>query len=322
MIKRNHEDDLHLFDPISFDIISHNLDYLFNAKVPVDYTAQEKKSFYKELYDLFNKTKWKHLASWDKVTFFTRWFTAVSDKYFESCIKFEQLKKGHKAVKIRKTKNKQFAQAEKEISSWLKGLSENDAKNIYVLAFSYAIGFTPELREFTLRFLFSKKCSELRRQYNAFYSISALLPPVYTPEQKRMNDIDRPFDVFIQNAIDQGDQEMTLHINLNYPLKVILDSAKDLIKNRQEDYYAKYPQYMAFFDKTASGVAAKYPFEDWEKYLKVHLLTKQGMTIKELARIFFEGRRNISPERQISTYRRKARKLSHNAVNGIFPGKY
>lgn len=322
MRKRYHDDDLHLFDPISFDIISNNLDYLYDTEISAKYTPQQNKFFYKELYDLFNKTKWKHLSSWDKVTFFTRWFTAVSDKYFESYKKFEQLKRGHKATKTRNTKNKQFAQAEKEISSWLKGLPDNDAKNIYVLAFSYAIGFTLELREFTLRFLFSKKCSELRQQYNALYSIPALLPPVYTPEQKRMKDIDKSFDEFIQNAIDLGEQEMTLHINLNYPLKVILNSARDVIKNRQEDYYAKYPQHMAFFDKTASGVAAKYPFEDWEKYLKIHLLTKQGMTIKELARMFFKGRRNISPERQISTYRRKARKLSHNAVNGIFPGKY
>lgn len=323
-----YNDNLPLFDPITFEIIKSNTIDLLRPSLDIHYTPQEKKTFYKDLYDLFIETEWKHLPSWETVMFFEQWFRAVSKRYFEACMKFEHLKKEYSAGKERK-RNKAVPELSHISSKLLKDINKLDdklAQGIYMTAFAFGIGFDKEHRKFTLSTLFKKDFVDFRHKTWMMFSIPALTPPVYLSDEFKKSQFDKMVFPLISNTkmISKliTEQLRTIHVNISYPTNVILDEIRRYLDTEQSKYYSKYPSTKPIFSQTKDGTTSKYPFDEWERYLKVHMLTQQGKTIYDLTDMFFKGKRNVNPERQISRDRQKARILSNNAMHGIFPGKY
>lgn len=111
-------------------------------------------------------------------------------------------------------------------------------------------------------------------------------------------------------------------IDIKYPLKVIWNELKKLIKDDQQEWFTKRPEVKPHFIKeTKDGRLDTYPFDEWERYLKVYMLKQQGKTTNELAKQFY-SEYHQDPKRQLLRDYDKSKKLSQNALNGNFPGKY
>ncbi|MCJ7804253.1 hypothetical protein MUP35_00760 [Patescibacteria group bacterium] len=117
-----------------------------------------------------------------------------------------------------------------------------------------------------------------------------------------------------------------LFVDVRYsPQKVLLPQLKTFLEREQRNYFALHPEEKnAFIKVMRDGRSDAYPFDDWERYLKVYMLQKGGMTSTQIQeQLYQENYRMLTPStRQVFKDAQHARKLSENALRGDFPGEY
>jgi len=301
------------------------LSYFKKAIGDVKYSTDEKRVYFEELYNLSIQAQWKHLPPWERVKFFRRWFIAISEEYTKGYIKFEAIKKQHFSQK--RTINPSELVTE---HPWL-----NDNEEAYRLCVSASAVF-----DLSLGKLLRDGSLVLYWLYPLYYDkssrfpLSFPMPPVLHTSIEDALEGKRELEKWEKCGRTKKMMEAIkcFLIDVKYPAKVILEEIAKEVKEQQAQYFSKYPKDKSQFVKeTVDGRTDTYPFDEWERYLKVYMLKQQGKSRTELAREFFPASRQIAKaidsrmmnfKRQISTYSQKAKKLSKNAVTGNFPGKY
>jgi len=114
-------------------------------------------------------------------------------------------------------------------------------------------------------------------------------------------------------------------VKIFYSKEKLMKDFEDFIDEQQTLYFKNHPEdkiiEYGHFEKKSDNRKKNYPFYEWERYLKLHILKNMGKKPAELAKQFFNTY-NVSTNRQVNTYNKKAINLSRNAMKGDFPGKY
>jgi hypothetical protein len=138
-----------------------------------------------------------------------------------------------------------------------------------------------------------------------------------------LKDVD---DFFDTNKISSDDPLKIFLVDVRHNFqKEILPGLKEMIAAEQDLYFRKHQNEESLFRKLMrDGRTDAYPFDDWERYLKVYMLKKGGETSKQIEELFYpENYRMLtSSTRQVFKDAQHAHKLSQNAIKGNFPGKY
>ena len=85
------------------------------------------------------------------------------------------------------------------------------------------------------------------------------------------------------------------------------------------------PPHYVITDKKGKQRELSYPFDEWIRYYKVHVLSVLGKRPREIPAIISEDLRHISEDSirtVIAIDKKKAKKLIKNACSSNFPGNY
>lgn len=267
----------------------------------VKYTIDEKRTYYEELYKLFIQIEWRQLYPWHRFDFLRQCFVFVSDEYLKANLKYELLKKQFVHVPIPPIND--LMDIENEYDYF-----DKKGKRFYTVATDYFGEFIS--KEF-INYFFKKQIPDTIKD--------ASLGQSFIVQRTKPIEINLISDLEKYKYIDP----MRFYsIDIKYPLKVIWNELKKLIKDDQQEWFTKRPEVKPHFIKeTKDGRLDTYPFDEWERYLKVYMLKQQGKTTNELAKQFY-SEYHQDPKRQLLRDYDKSKKLSQNALNGNFPGKY
>lgn len=272
---------------------------LHNKTKGITFSHNEKRAYYEELYSIFNEVSWRTLPFWGKTIFFGRWFYVISDYYMREYKIYELMEREIPDEKIFKLFNMRD-----------KNTYGNNKKEKLIDSFN-CIGFIPlpkEERDFFLKGTNILENEEI----------------VSTPSIQDVKEIEHALNRIKNGEYSRPDIEplKLLYINVRYPIKQILTEVENIIKHEQKNYYSKFPEIEpSFIKKTKDGRNDSYPFDEWERYLKIYMLKKLGKTNRELAEQFYHTK-NENTVRQVLRDNQKAKTLSKNAVEENFPGKY
>jgi hypothetical protein len=295
-----------------------------------------------ELYDLFESTKWRHLPVWEKVLFFRQWFVAISDDYFKAFeiykdLRSKKVSRGLEKIGLYQDEMPFFftlVDFDHDEFTWL--FYNAKAMDFFTAAYYvFRLHINRYHRDMWLHEMWKKKNLELRRKNLRDFSPATPFPPVWKTNEREVTGIRRDFpdvDAFcfpigggtynIPSDEPNLEQLGLFFVNLNFPKETLLRQLEKRIENEREKYFGKYPDKRQLFEKRdRTGRLTDYPFDEWERYLKIFMLKQQGMTITGLVKQFY--RRHLAdPRSQVQRDQRKARKLSRNAIQRNFPGKY
>ncbi len=283
--------------------------------------------YFEVLYNLFQKTEWKHLTAADKVFFFRNWFVVISDEYAKAFTAFKETYPDFNGAAYhletvlhdRAHVEKSFGVSADNIIEKLKAecnsvfwnaLSE-DNQLLYLLVF-HVLGV--HLDE-------TGRWKDLHRSFDKdllgkdAYSIETARAwkPSILPSSEEVSRLESQVGV------------IPIFVNLKYLVRDIEAEVRKIIKPAQEQYFAACPERKTMFIKEDSGGRADtYPFDEWRRYLEVYLLRRKGTILKDIpdklkGNIYVNAR---ALESQVSRDERYAKNLSYNALSGNFPGKY
>jgi hypothetical protein len=282
----------------------------------VKYTIDEKRTYFEELYKLFIQIEWQQLYPWDRFRFLRQCFVFVSDEFLKANLKYELLRKQIVHVPVSpindldvETENDLLDMEDDYI--WYVESSDyfdKKGKRFYTIAIDY---FDEFISKEYINYLFKKLIPDSIKD--------ASLGQSFIAQRTTPKELDFISELEKYKYIDP----MRFYsIDIKYPLKVIWNELKKLIKDDQQKWFTKRPEGKPHYIKeTKDGRHDTYPFDEWERYLKVYMLKQQGKTTNELAKQFY-SKYHQDPKRQLLRDYNKAKKLSQNALNGNFPGKY
>ena len=317
MKKRKSKTKINLFHPPPLT----ELTAIFRKEIAkVKFTADEKRAYFEELYNILKQTEWKHLQPWAKTDFFKCWFAAISDDLLKASCKYELLKNQY-LIKKKVTKKL-------DPLDMIRFLNEEQSKSGELLdsiILLFGIWLEKYYLDFSLRKGFSREF--LRSLFGDGEDSIGWYNTMPVKKMDSFKEIDNLENISFRNAIERHgprtkDALKILLIDIKPHTKTLLKQVEKIIEKEKQKYFEKYPEDKGLFvKKTKDGRDDTYPFDEWRRYLEVYILKQLGKTNRELAEQFY-NKSNEKTIRQILRDNQKAKKLSINAVNINFPGTY
>jgi hypothetical protein len=122
-------------------------------------------------------------------------------------------------------------------------------------------------------------------------------------------------------------------IDIFTPKEELLRDLTEFIDCVQELYFKQHPEAKSVSfghkrfkaDKTGTPREINYPFDEWTRYFKVHVLSELGKRPREIRSILFDEYAHVNGEESkrslVSSDKNKANSLIKNAWSGNFPKK-
>jgi len=289
---------------------------LEQAVESITLTGDKKKAYFKELYTLFKKARWKKLPLLDKVGFFRNWFIAISDEYIKAYAQLEVLKEYNQS-KIRESR--EASKKERSRDRYVEGLQltyeMNRAEN--ALKGKFGMPCDKDGRQTFLKDIWTRNKASKKDTHQFFYSPALQFPPIWETSHEEVTSIKEFLEPF--KSISKDDNFPVIgalklcYINVQYPDEVIIEKLSEIVRSAKKKYSRKFPK----------GLQKKnqMPFEEWERYLKMYIRHRSGITQEELAEEYYSPKQK-DPKRQIARDILNAKKLSQNALTTNFPDKY
>ena len=284
------------------------------------FKKDDQKNYFKKLFELYVQTEWRHLQPWDKKEFFRLWFIAVSEEYMLAFMTFEEMFKqfveDEQQGKIGKHKDISWPADDDRADSFY-----NIARDVLEL----------DIEEPQRSIWLSSQWQDNSSREDSEYMTIPSSPPAKLTNLKEIEDYKKI--VYAKNRGKEDSEsyiifdsprfggERLLFINVQYPPKVVLHEIKKIVEEERTKYSTAYPRYAShFIKKMKNGRGDTYPFDEWERYLKMYMLKQMKIKLKEIAKHFY-SERNQAPLRQVSRDCEEAEKLSRSAVAKKFPEK-
>lgn len=281
-----------------------HLKSLRQATNKFSYDKKINKAYFTYLCDIYSGIDWRNFKPWVKFKFFRRWFVAMSDEYKGAYLKHESLIL------------KQYPDREN-----VDGIINYAPSGMYIYGQDSPTKETGVINSL-IKNLFNLPLGSGR---NFFLRTSDEMFEDKPVKKLSTEDVPQELEIlkrFEKVAKKESDSQKFLLINVKYPSKLILEKIKVMINEEQKEYYLKYPELEKIYMKrTKDNKETTYPFDEWERYLKVYISKQRGIKTRELAEQYY-SEMHVDPKRQILRDNQNAKKLSQNAVAGDFPGKY
>ena len=279
-------------------------------------TGDKKKAYFKELYALFKKAKWRRLPLVDKVGFFRNWFIAISDEYIKAYAQWEVLNEYNQS-KIRESR--EASKKERSRDRYVEGLQltyeMNRAEN--ALKGKFGMPCDKDGRQTFLKDIWTRNKASKKDTHPFSYSPALQFPPIWetSPEEATsIKELLEPFKSILKDDNFPVIGALKLcYINVQYPDEVIIENLSKIVKSARKTYSRQFPKGLQIKNQN--------PFEAWEQYLTIYMLNRSGISQRELAEQVY-SERQADPIRQIARAVAKAKKLSQNALTTNFPDKY
>jgi hypothetical protein len=304
---------------------------LLNILSQPEFQRVDDQTYFGALSQLHSIAAWQHLVPADKVRFFKNWYVAISEEYIKAFSYFRRLHPNFNglayyldaAMHDEKKFTDYFGIKSDDLIAKLraacgnlfwKDIPETD-RYLYVLCRRvFGMHIDKAGMERDLRLSFRKQLVDRLDNVSAF-SLETVPAWISTDSMNAETLMKLRRQVGV----------VPIFINVKYEVIDILESIKALIKKEQDLFFSQcLGRKSIYMKKDTLGRKDTYPFDEWARYLEIYILKQQGNKTDAVMQRFYPNFKisGADPYRQLRRDIQKAKKLSHNAITGIFPGKY
>src|SRR4030067_1450579 len=230
----------------------------------------DRKKYFDDLVELFNKTEWNHLLLADKARFFRNWYVAISDEYIKAFTIFRHISPDFTGLAYyldavlhdKKKFEDYFGVKSKHLITRIKAHCNNifwedlpeEWRYFYVLCLHvFGIHVDQTGRNRDLKYSFRKELLDEMDAVSA-YSIETMPAWIGTTSMKA-DDLAK-----LRSQVGV----VPIFVNLKYQEDDIANSIETLIKQEREKFFLRCPQQKTIYKKEdIKGRRDTYPFEEW-----------------------------------------------------------